>query len=138
MKLAGRIQAAIEVLDDIATRRRPAQEALKDWGLAHRFAGSKDRAAIGNLVHDALRKRASIAWRMDADTARALVLGTAVFTWNHTPEDLDQAFAADRHAPPPLDDGERRALSGSSLKGAADWIKADIPEWAAGHLAGQF
>ncbi len=138
MKLAGRMQAAIEVLDDIAARRRPAQDALKDWGLAHRFAGSKDRAAIGNLVHDALRRQASIAWRMDADTARALVLGTVVLSWDHTLDDLDQAFAADRHAPPPLDDTERRALSGSSLKGAADWIKADIPGWAADHLQANF
>ena len=28
------------------------QDALKDWGLTHRFAGSKDRSAIGNLVFD--------------------------------------------------------------------------------------
>jgi len=31
--------AAIEVLADIETRRRPAADALKDWGLSHRFAG---------------------------------------------------------------------------------------------------
>ena len=31
------------------TRRRPAADALKDWGLAHRFAGSGDRAAIAGL-----------------------------------------------------------------------------------------
>ena len=31
--------AAIEVLADIEDRRRPAGDALKDWGLAHRFAG---------------------------------------------------------------------------------------------------
>ena len=34
------------VLDDIAARRRPSADALKDRGLAHRFAGAKDRAAI--------------------------------------------------------------------------------------------
>ena len=45
-------------------RKRPASEALKDWGLAHRFAGSGDRAAIGNLVFDALRHRASNAYAM--------------------------------------------------------------------------
>jgi hypothetical protein len=33
-------------VDDVAGRRRPAADALKDWGLAHRFAGSGDRAAI--------------------------------------------------------------------------------------------
>jgi len=43
MRLGGRLQAAIEVLDDIDARRRPAGDALRDWGLAHRFAGSGDR-----------------------------------------------------------------------------------------------
>ena len=49
MRDGARASAAIEVLADIEARKRPASEALKDWGLAHRFAGSGDRAAIGNL-----------------------------------------------------------------------------------------
>ena len=61
MRLGGRIQAAIEVLSDMDKRKRPASEALKAWGLDHRFAGSGDRAAIGNLVYDTLRKKASNA-----------------------------------------------------------------------------
>ena len=47
MRLGGRIQAAIEVLQDIEARGRPVSLALKDWGNAHRFAGSGDRNAIG-------------------------------------------------------------------------------------------
>ena len=58
---AARISAAIEVLSDIEDRRRPATDALKDWGLSHRFAGSSDRAAIAGLVYDALRRKASSA-----------------------------------------------------------------------------
>ena len=45
MIAGARIAAAIEVLADIEARRRPAADALKDWGLAHRFAGSKDRSS---------------------------------------------------------------------------------------------
>ena len=52
MHPSARISAAIEVLADLESRRRPASDALKDWGLAHRFAGSKDRAAIASLVYD--------------------------------------------------------------------------------------
>ena len=54
---AARAAAAIEVLTDIEFRRRPASDAMKDWGLSHRFAGSGDRAAISGLVYDALRKK---------------------------------------------------------------------------------
>src|SRR5262252_5522003 len=75
MTPSARLSAAIEVLADIAARHRPAAQALKDWGLSHRFAGSGDRAAIAGLVYDALRRRASSAWIMDAETPRAVLLG---------------------------------------------------------------
>ena len=78
MTPAARLSAAIEVLGDIETRRRPATEALKDWGLSHRFAGSKDRAAIASLVYDSLRRKASASWVMGETTPRAVVLGMLV------------------------------------------------------------
>ena len=59
MRLPGRLAAAIDILADIGARHRPVAEALKSWGVANRFAGAGDRAAIGNLVYDALRRRAS-------------------------------------------------------------------------------
>ena len=74
MRPGAHIQAAIEVLDEIVTRHRPAATALADWGKAHRFAGSGDRAAIGNLVYDVLRRKRSLAARMESDATRAVVL----------------------------------------------------------------
>ena len=99
MRLGGRLAAAIEVLDDIQRRRRPAADALKDWGLSHRFAGSGDRAAIGNIVYDALRRKRSAAWLFDADTPRALGFGARLREWNETPEGLNGALQDDRSAP---------------------------------------
>ena len=55
MTPAARIAAAIDILADIEARRRPAADAIKDWGLAHRFAGSGDRSGVANLVYDTLR-----------------------------------------------------------------------------------
>ena len=71
MTPAARVAAAIEVLADVEARRRPAADALKDWGLARRFAGSGDRAAIASLVYDALRRKASSAWIMGEASPRA-------------------------------------------------------------------
>ena len=68
---AARISGAIEVLADIEIKRRPANDALKEWGQMHRFAGSGDRAAIAGLVYDALRRRASAGYVMgESDAAR--------------------------------------------------------------------
>ena len=78
MRMAGRVAAAIEVLNEIFDRHRPASEALKDWGKAHRFAGSGDRHAIGTLVFDVLRQRNSLADAMgDGIAARAVLGGTS-------------------------------------------------------------
>ena len=46
MTPAAQVSAAIEILRKIDETRRPAPDALKEWGVSHRFAGSKDRAAI--------------------------------------------------------------------------------------------
>ncbi|MCB1492373.1 MAG: RsmB/NOP family class I SAM-dependent RNA methyltransferase [Rhodobiaceae bacterium] len=129
MQAGGRAAAAIDVLTDIETRHRPAGEALKDWGLSHRFAGSGDRAAIGNIVYDALRAKSSLGWVMGGDTPRALVLAVLVREWGVDIETLKSQFAADRFAPDPPTDAECASLRDGSVKDAPDWVKADIPEW---------
>ncbi len=63
MTPGARLSAAIEVIADIETRRRPAADALKDWGLVHRFAGSADRAAIAE--GEALASRAPLDLRVN-------------------------------------------------------------------------
>lgn len=138
MRLPGRIAAAIEVLADMEARHRPASEALKDWGLGHRFAGAGDRAVIGNLVHDALRRRLSIAWRVGGDTPWHLALGAAILHWGMDPAALNAAFASDRHAPPPLPDDVTARLATADLANAPDFVRADVPEWIAPHFASQF
>ena len=129
MKPAGRLQAAIEILTEVVERHRPASQALADWGRSHRFAGSGDRAAIGNLVYDALRHRGSIAWRMGGDTPRALGLGVMAYFWGETAQQLSQMFCDDPHAPEPLSDAEIKALEIDDINTAPGWVQAEIPEW---------
>ena len=135
MKLGGRIAAAIEVLTDITNQHTPVTDALRDWGKSHRFAGSKDRSFIGNIVHDALRQKSSIAWRMGfADLSeaspRAITLGTMGFVWDYSTDEISAAFADDGHSPSALTEAEIEALSGAhDLSLAPDWVRADVPEW---------
>lgn len=137
MRLPGRLAAAIEVLADVESRHRPVSEALKAWGFNNRFAGAGDRAAIGNLVYDALRRRASHAWAMGSDTPRALVLAVVVRDWGESTESLAAMFAADPHAPAPLGDDEAARLSAADpLAGAPGHVRADWPEWVAADMAG--
>src|SRR6201994_1793328 len=75
MTPAARLSAALELIDTIDVQRIPAAKALKEWGTAHRYAGSGDRAAISGLIWDVLRRRTSSAWIMDDDSPRARTLG---------------------------------------------------------------
>ena len=128
MRLGGRISAAIEVLQDIERQRTPVGMALRDWAKAHRFAGSKDRAAIGNIVYDALRRKSSYAYRMDDDSARALAFAAARWGCGVSLEQM--AFGDDRHAPKPLTEDETAKLGGQiDLSDAPEWVRADVPEW---------
>ena len=61
MTPGARIAAAIDILATLDEARRPVADVLKEWGFAHRFAGSKDRSAIAALAYDALRRKASSA-----------------------------------------------------------------------------
>lgn len=139
MRLPGRIAAAIDVLADLETHRRPVAEALKAWGLANRFAGAGDRAAIGNLVYDALRRKSSHAYALGSETPRALVLSVVVREWGEDIEKLNASFSGDRFAPTPISDDEAARLTAADpLAGAPDHVRGDVPEWTVPHLAESF
>lgn len=128
MQPGARLLAAIEVLDEIFRRHRPASQALSDWGRAHRFAGARDRAAIGNIVFDALRRRNSLAALMGADTPRALALGVMAHLWNVPPEDV-VAMCAGERSPAPLSQVERAGLLATCDPAAPGWVCGDYPDW---------
>ena len=74
MTPGARLSAAIAVLDRVLSGE-PAEKALTNWGRASRFAGSGDRAAMRDLVFEALRRRSSSAALGGGLTGRGLVLG---------------------------------------------------------------
>jgi 16S rRNA (cytosine967-C5)-methyltransferase len=138
MTPAARLSAAIELLDTIDTERVPAAKALKEWGTAHRYAGSGDRAAISGLVWDVLRRRASSAWLMGEDTPRARLLGMLKLERGMDVDAIAALCDGGRFAPKPLTDAERAALTSRSLAGAPSHVGGDYPEWLDGYLAQVF
>jgi 16S rRNA (cytosine967-C5)-methyltransferase len=138
MTPAARLSAAIEVLTLIETNKRPAPDALREWGQMHRFAGSGDRSAIGSLVFDVLRRRASSAWLMGAETPRAVLLGALRLARNMSVEEISALADGSRFAIEALSASERKALESGSLAGAPPHVAGDYPEWLDTHLAQSF
>lgn len=120
MTPGARAAAAIEVLDRILTGE-PAEKALTNWGRSNRYAGSGDRAAVRDLVFQALRQRRSAAALGGGLTGRGLILGL-VRASGHT-----ALFSGEGHAPPPPrpDEAGRTPDTEEAL---------DLPPWLLPHL----
>jgi 16S rRNA (cytosine967-C5)-methyltransferase len=129
MKSGARAAAAIEILVELEGRRRPAADAVREWMQSHRFAGSKDRAEIGDLVFGALRWMQSSAWRFGEDHPRAWVWGALRWGFGQSAEWIEQSCYDDPHAPPPPTEAERAALATANLDNAPAHVRGDYPEW---------
>jgi len=106
MTPGARVQAAIELLDAIVAAARdqgPAADTLiARYFAARRYAGSKDRRAVRELVYAAIRR----AGERPA-SGRAALVGLA----DDDPA-LAACFTGEGHAPAPIDAGEPRAAAG--------------------------
>ncbi|MCX8954314.1 RsmB/NOP family class I SAM-dependent RNA methyltransferase, partial [Ruegeria sp. NA] len=101
MTPAARVQASIEILDEILAGA-PVEKALTGWARRSRFAGSKDRAAIRDHVFDALRCKRSFAALGGSGAGRGLMIGAI----RASGEDPVELFTGDRHAPEALQNDE--------------------------------
>ncbi len=138
MRPGARQAAAIEILTALETQRRPAADLVKEWMQTHRFAGSKDRAEIGDLVFGALRWKQSSAWRMGADTPRAWVWGALRWGFGWSAEAIAQSCEGDPHAPPLPTEAEGAALESDNIANAPAHVAGDYPEWLDAHFAESF
>lgn len=138
MTPAARLSAAIELIATIDAQRIPAAKALKEWGTAHRYAGSGDRAAISGLIWDVLRRQASAAWLMQDDSARARVLGMLKLERGMDVPTISALCDGGRFAPDPLTPTEEAALASRTLSDAPAHVAGDYPDWLDPHLAKVF
>lgn len=109
MTPAARLQAAIEVLDRIASSRQPADQVLKSWGASNRYAGSKDRKAVADRVYQCLRGHGG---QMAGEGGgRRAVLASLAMDESLDPAIIAGLFSGVGHAPAPLTPGERGWLA---------------------------
>ena len=115
MTPAARLQAAIEVLDEVIASARddgpPADTIVTRYFKHRRYAGSKDRRAVRELVFRAIRR----AGERPA-SGRAAIIGLT-----HEEPQLAELFGQPR-GPEPLVDGE----DGAPAAAVPEWIKPEL------------
>lgn len=122
MTPAARLSAAIELLDTILGGQ-PAGLTLTNWGRQSRYAGSRDRAAVRDIVFDCLRSRRSLEFSSGRSDGRGLV--TALAHQQDLP--LENLFTGEKYAPAPLTDEEQNKLAQSSE--ADDPVRLNYPDF---------
>ena len=112
MTPAARVQAAIELLDAVIAAARgqgaPADRLVADYFRTRRYAGSKDRRAVRELVYDAIRACGPVPANGRAAMLRLAELDPA----------LTGLFDGSPHGPAPVVAGEQAAQGGI----APDWL----------------
>jgi len=122
MTPAARIAAAIEVLDE-GLAGTAIEVILQKWARSHRFAGSKDRAAIRDLVFEVLRAKRSLGVIGGGTDGRALLLGLA----KRDGLDFATLFSGDGYGPAPLTAVEQAVLDADPDLTLAE--QADLSDW---------
>lgn len=122
-----RISTAIGLLDQIIAGAA-TEQVLTGWARASRFAGARDRAAVRDLVFDALRcRRSYLAASGQAQASgRALMIGAL----RAGGADAAGTFTGQGYAPTPLSAEERVALDGApALADLPAAVALDCPDW---------
>ena len=127
MTPAARLQAAIDILDEMNRSLVASDKFLRGWWGARRFAGSKDRAAVSERVYAVLRRRASLSWRMQSDSPRALVIAS-LLAEGASPTAIEGLFDGSQYGPQSLSSEEKAAIVGTPAP-PPDYVCGDFPEW---------
>lgn len=85
---------------------------------------------MGERVFAVLRKRASLAWRMRDDSARALVMASLADEGSAVAD----LFDGSRYGPAPLSDEERAALANPRTDAPPLWVAGEFPAFLEGEL----
>lgn len=123
MTPAARYAAAIEILDR-AMAGLSAERELTSWSRANRFAGSKDRAAVRDIVFDGLRNLRSFAHISGLAGARGVLVGRLL----NSDEDVASVFNGEGYAPSSLSDEEREIVA-KQKEDMPRAVALDIPDW---------
>jgi 16S rRNA (cytosine967-C5)-methyltransferase len=146
MTPAGQLAAAIDLLGEIETDRRPADAVANHFFRNRRFIGAGDRREVSTLVWGVLRARRHLGWWLEhfgaEPTPRLLLAVQAVFS-GMTVHKISMAFLAGRYGPPPLAEAESIVLekfAGHTLEhpNMPDAVKYEVPDWILPRLEAQF
>lgn len=146
MTPAARLQATLDLMQEVDRIARPADAVVSAWFRARRQISAPDRGYIIELFYTLLRHHARLGWWLARherhDDPRNRLLAWLVLD-GRTPGQIQALFAGDRYAPAILKDRERALLArlqGNSIDHVEmpDEVRFECPAWAVAPLQRRF
>lgn len=147
MTPAARLQAILELTEEIDRVPRPADAVVSAFFRARRRMDDRDRGVILETFQDLLRHRARLGWWLKhvgrKETARSRLLAWLILGDRHTPDQVVRLFNGAKFGPEPLSPSEQsmlRKLRGGTIDHPAmsDDVRLECPDWASGLLRARF
>jgi len=144
------LAAAIDILVEIESGERPADDAAADYFRRRRYIGAKDRTHIAGHLYATLRYRSALDWWIArvgggavAADPRSRAFAALILAEGWGSHAVAAACDGDRFRPAPLNSAELRLVSrleGRSLHHPEmpRAVANDVPDWLLPHLERAF
>ena len=138
---SARLQAAIDVLDEVLSQvksgGRASDDAIRTYFRTRRYAGSKDRRAVGELVYGILRDFERTKWALGEGEHDSRAYFITHLALSNT---LDETlFTGEGHGPSALGEGEKElALKATSLGEPPLQARTNCPTWLLSMMEDRF
>jgi 16S rRNA (cytosine967-C5)-methyltransferase len=147
MTPSARLQAVLDLLEDIEQTPRPADALVSGYFRARRYIGSHDRAAVSSALYDILRHRGRLGWWIGKsngeNTPRTQLLVYLTLVEKKSSKQVNDLFDGKKFSPIQLTADERKLLHKLESQTIEhpempDEIEVECPDWAAASLKKRF
>ncbi len=136
MQNNARIQAVIELLEQLEQSSLPADLCFRRYTAKRRYIGSKDRREIASCYYGIMRQRGRLTWHLaqHALSASPRLLCFAFLLLQERVDDIATICDGHPHSPPPLNTMEEEGLA--ALKASHRKHEGSMPHAARANLPG--
>ncbi len=146
MRPSARLASAIELIElieaEIAKTGAPMDRVIQNYFRARRYAGSKDRRAVSNMVYSVYRKRELLLWSLDQVECASINARSLFTAWLVGEGEAFDGFGEDsQFAPAALSDEENRqieALKRLDVSAAPQIVTANVPAYSEKYFIDRF
>ena len=134
MTPAARVQAAIELLDEVLDTNRPADGVLSAYFRNRRYIGAGDRRSISEQIWRILRHRARLTWALGTDhpSGRLFVAANMVRGEGKTVDAVAGLYSGAKNGPSPLVAHEKPMVERVTARDDSNMpreVKFELPWW---------